>query len=115
MQHLFYCKNKKKKALSHSDSLAQDLSFHCPVLVMQLSRRSVVCHSCAAFQQSADLHTGSLLWKADRTPADLYLAGVPGGKVLVVGRDGCRALRLADGKEAWRLATEPPSGHCTNR
>src|SRR5439155_24136251 len=41
---------------------------------------------------------------------DLYLAGVIGGKVLIVGAGYCRAVNLADGKEAWRVETGIPSG-----
>jgi outer membrane protein assembly factor BamB len=53
---------------------------------------------------------GSLLWKADQKTGDLYLGGVYGGKVLVVGKERCRALNLTDGKEAWSLETGMPSG-----
>jgi hypothetical protein len=56
------------------------------------------------------LRDGSLLWKAGRTEDDLYLAGVVGGKVLIVGRQACRALDLADGKQVWQLDTGLPSG-----
>jgi outer membrane protein assembly factor BamB len=57
-----------------------------------------------------NLRDGSLLWKAGRTEDDLYLAGVVGGKVLLVGKQACRALDLADGKELWQLDTGLPSG-----
>jgi outer membrane protein assembly factor BamB len=57
-----------------------------------------------------DLRTGTLLWKADRTEDDLYVAGLFKGKVLIVGKQSCRALRLADGKLLWTVETGPPSG-----
>jgi outer membrane protein assembly factor BamB len=60
--------------------------------------------------QCLDLHTGALLWKADRIGGDLYLAGVRDGRVLLVGARQCRALGLEDGKEAWTLGTDEPSG-----
>src|SRR5262249_33279203 len=41
---------------------------------------------------------------------DLCLAGVFGGKVLLVGARGCRALALADGAEAWKAEAGEPSG-----
>ena len=56
-----------------------------------------------------NLSDGALLWKAKRDD-DLYLAGVYGGKVLLVGKRTCRALDLADGKQLWRLETGVPSG-----
>jgi outer membrane protein assembly factor BamB len=58
-----------------------------------------------------NLHDGSLRWKAGREENDLYLAGVYSGKVLLVGRQSCRALRLDDGKLLWRVDTGMPSGH----
>jgi outer membrane protein assembly factor BamB len=58
-----------------------------------------------------DLRTGTLRWKADRADDDLYLAGASGGKVLLVGKSGCRALHLADGRPAWVAdKTGTPSG-----
>ncbi len=53
--------------------------------------------------------TGDLVWKAERGD-DLYLAGVVGDKVLLVGKSHCRALGLDDGKQKWKLATGVPSG-----
>jgi outer membrane protein assembly factor BamB len=57
-----------------------------------------------------NLGDGSLVWKAPRAADDLYLAGVAGGKVLIVGKRQCRALRLTDGSPLWQLATGLPSG-----
>jgi outer membrane protein assembly factor BamB len=56
-----------------------------------------------------NLRDGTLLWKAQRDD-DLYLAGVYGGKVLLVGKDGCRALDVANGRQVWKLETGVPSG-----
>jgi outer membrane protein assembly factor BamB len=56
------------------------------------------------------LRDGSLLWKAPRAEGDLYVAGVSHGKVLLVGRQTCRALDLADGKPLWQTAAGLPSG-----
>jgi outer membrane protein assembly factor BamB len=55
------------------------------------------------------LRDGTLLWKEQRS-GDLYLAGVYRGKVVLVGRDFCRALNLEDGKEVWKVQTGMPSG-----
>ncbi len=57
-----------------------------------------------------DLHSGTLRWKADRKEDDLYLAGVVGNKILIVGKSSCRALGLTDGRPAWSVATGVPSG-----
>jgi outer membrane protein assembly factor BamB len=58
-----------------------------------------------------NLRDGSLLWKADRTADDCYVAGVSDGKVLLVGTQACRALDLADGKPLWNTPTGLPCGH----
>ncbi len=57
-----------------------------------------------------NLRDGSPLWKEDKSAEDLYLAGIYDGKVLLVGKDSCRALNLKDGKQAWSVATAQPSG-----
>jgi hypothetical protein len=57
-----------------------------------------------------DLGDGSLLWSVPRGEDDLYLAGVFGDKVVVVGKKECKAFGLADGQPAWRLDTGMPSG-----
>jgi outer membrane protein assembly factor BamB len=57
-----------------------------------------------------NLRDGSLLWKVTRTEDDLYLAGVFDGRILVVGKDACRAYALADGKLLWQIRTGLPSG-----
>jgi outer membrane protein assembly factor BamB len=56
------------------------------------------------------LRDGRPLWRVDREEDDLYVAGVVAGKVLVVGKQACRALDLADGKQLWRRETGLPSG-----
>jgi outer membrane protein assembly factor BamB len=56
-----------------------------------------------------DLDTGTRVWEAKRTD-DLYLAGVYDGQVLMVGKTGCRALALKDGKQLWALEVGAPSG-----
>jgi outer membrane protein assembly factor BamB len=57
-----------------------------------------------------DLRTGTLHWKAERADGDLYLAGVHGDRVVLVGRQNCRALRPADGQPLWTAETGVPSG-----
>jgi outer membrane protein assembly factor BamB len=56
------------------------------------------------------LRDGRLVWSQERQEGDLYFAGVFAGRAVVVGKTYCRALGLADGKEAWRLETGMPSG-----
>jgi RNA polymerase sigma factor (sigma-70 family) len=56
------------------------------------------------------LSDGKPLWKADKDE-DLYLAGVFGNAVLLVGKQHCRALRLSDGEPLWKTETGTPSGH----
>src|SRR5262249_44701792 len=60
--------------------------------------------------QCLDLRTGTVRWRVDRGDGDLYMAGVQDGRVLLVGARHCRALALEDGKEAWTLGTDEPSG-----
>jgi outer membrane protein assembly factor BamB len=47
-----------------------------------------------------NLVDGSLVWKAPRDDG-LYVGGVVDGKVVVVGDESVRALKLADGQPAW--------------
>ncbi len=56
-----------------------------------------------------NLRDGTQLWKESRGE-DVYLAGVYSGKVVLVGRNYCRALHLEDGKPLWRVETGTPSG-----
>lgn len=56
------------------------------------------------------LRDGSLLWKAERAEGELYLAGVSDGRVVLVGRENVRALRLEDGRQLWQVETGMPSG-----
>ncbi|MBU4272850.1 MAG: PQQ-binding-like beta-propeller repeat protein, partial [Planctomycetes bacterium] len=62
-----------------------------------------------------NLIDGELLWKSQRKN-DLYVACVDREKVVLVGRDAVRALRLKDGEPAWggRVVSLPegstPSG-----
>jgi outer membrane protein assembly factor BamB len=72
------------------------------VVVAAPDERSVHCLS---------LRDGSLLWKVGRAADDRYVAGVIDGKVLVVGKQSCRALDLEDGKQLWQLETGLPCGH----
>jgi outer membrane protein assembly factor BamB len=57
-----------------------------------------------------DLYTRALLWRVNRDEADLYLAGVFGESVLVVGRHQCTAYWLIGGKVRWRADTGEPCG-----
>ncbi len=57
-----------------------------------------------------DLWTGALLWRAKYDDCDLYVAGVYRDRALVVGRQRCGAVRLADGKMMWGAETPRVSG-----
>lgn len=56
-----------------------------------------------------NLRDGSLVWEQGRK-GDMYLGGVYGGKVILVGQNNCRALSLASGQQLWNLDTGMPSG-----
>jgi outer membrane protein assembly factor BamB len=57
-----------------------------------------------------NVRDGDPIWQAERRD-DLYLAGVFNGKVVLVGKNSCRALSLADGKkQIWQTDTGVPSG-----
>jgi outer membrane protein assembly factor BamB len=60
--------------------------------------------------QCLRLTDGTLLWNAQRTSDDLFLAGVHKDKVLLVGRNTCRALGVSDGKEQWQTDAGLPCG-----
>jgi outer membrane protein assembly factor BamB len=58
-----------------------------------------------------NLKDGSPAWEPiKRTEDDQYLAGVFGGKILVVTKKQVIAYNLADGKRAWAVDTGMPSG-----
>lgn len=66
-----------------------------------------------------DLRTGKLLWSVPRESTDLYVGGVSGDKVVVVGKEDIRAYRLT-GEDpdtlkpqlAWgKTKINTPSGH----
>jgi outer membrane protein assembly factor BamB/tetratricopeptide (TPR) repeat protein len=52
---------------------------------------------------------GKLLWKMDRGD-NVYVAGVQGGNVLLVGRKQVQAYKLDDGKPAWSNPLLLPQG-----
>ena len=54
-----------------------------------------------------NLRDGTAVWKKKHQEGDLYLAGVFGGKVLIVGKNAIRVLSLNDGTQLWQ---EPTSG-----
>jgi outer membrane protein assembly factor BamB len=58
------------------------------------------------------LRDGTELWTAPQLDSDLFLAGVFGDKVVIVGKNSVRAVRLSDGAPIWQhLATgDLPSG-----
>lgn len=57
-----------------------------------------------------NLRDGSPRWRSPRKVTDLYLAAVGQGKVLVVGKQTCRALGLTDGQLLWEQPTGSPAG-----
>ncbi|MGE3806468.1 MAG: sigma-70 family RNA polymerase sigma factor, partial [Gemmataceae bacterium] len=56
-----------------------------------------------------DLRTGQQRWEAPRHDG-LYLVGLPGSKVVVIGTEGCRALQRTDGTLAWHAKAGVTSG-----
>lgn len=57
-----------------------------------------------------NLRNGSKIWGHKRADEDLYLGGVWGGRVVLIGKKAVRGLALEDGKELWRVETGMPSG-----
>jgi outer membrane protein assembly factor BamB len=57
------------------------------------------------------LRDGRMLWSVARDEADLYLAGVFDGRVLIVNKNAVKALDLQTGNQVWSQAkTGMPSG-----
>jgi tetratricopeptide (TPR) repeat protein len=57
------------------------------------------------------LRDGVPAWKAPQMDGDQYLAGVFNGKVVVVGKNAVRILRLSDGTQQWYIPINgEPSG-----
>lgn len=57
-----------------------------------------------------NLRDGTLLWKSPWTAEDQYLAEAREDKILIVGKQECRALDIASGKVLWTAATGVPAG-----
>jgi outer membrane protein assembly factor BamB len=57
-----------------------------------------------------NLADGSRVWSHRRTEDDLYMGGVYGNKVLIVGRRSVRALDALKGEVLWTVPTGMPSG-----
>jgi outer membrane protein assembly factor BamB len=57
-----------------------------------------------------DLREGTRDWHVKRAD-DLYLAGVYGKRVLLVGKNGARALNLDNGRQLWALDVGVPTGY----
>lgn len=71
----------------------------------------------AAHVHCLNLRDGRMLWTVKREDDDLYLAGVYGQRVVIVGRNAIRAVNFDEGpretwgKPAWKVATGGlPSG-----
>ena len=62
-----------------------------PIIV---GNRVVVTSFDSALIECLELRTGKLLWKESRRPSDLYVGGVVGGNVLIVGQAEMRAIKL---------------------
>lgn len=59
-----------------------------------------------------NLRDGMFVWKKRQDEGDLFFAGIHDGKVLIVGRNHIKALRLSDGELLWTRSTgDMPSGH----
>ncbi len=56
------------------------------------------------------LRDGALQWKMASKDDDLYVGGVFGERVLIVGKKECRAVSLLNGTLAWAVETGTPSG-----
>ncbi len=57
-----------------------------------------------------NLKDGTVAWRAPKAEDDLYLAGVFGDHVVIVGKRVTKALSLAKGEVVWNLETGVPSG-----
>lgn len=82
-------------------------TFGSPVVIAEgrvvyLPHRSAQLHC-------LDLATGKSLWSGPRDGAE-FIGAVTDGKVVLVGRTGCRALALEDGHELWNVPTGMPAG-----
>lgn len=63
----------------------------------------------SSFLQCIDLQDGSVKWQVDREDA-LYVAAVHDDALIVVDRQGCRALKVGSGEKIWATPVGPPGG-----
>ncbi|MEI8381135.1 MAG: PQQ-binding-like beta-propeller repeat protein [Planctomycetota bacterium] len=59
--------------------------------------------------QCLELATGRVVWSVPRNGAE-FIGAVSDGRVLVVGRQRCRGLKLTDGSEIWDVGAGMPAG-----
>lgn len=70
--------------------------------VFDLPRTSQMLHC-------VNLSTGAIEWQVDRQDA-LYIAAVHDDLLIVVDRQGCRALHVGSGNQIWSERIGPPGG-----
>jgi outer membrane protein assembly factor BamB/tetratricopeptide (TPR) repeat protein len=92
----------------YSDAAVHNCWKHCAPIIQE--GRVVFTAPDGDSVRCLDLHTGALLWKASRTEEDLYVGAVSKGKVLIVGKNTCRALGIGNGGFLWQYPTGRPSG-----
>ncbi len=70
----------------------------------------IVTAADAAEIHCINLRDGSFVWKADQQSGDLAVAGVYQDKILIVGHEFCRMIRLTDGARVSQVKTGVPTG-----
>jgi outer membrane protein assembly factor BamB len=100
-------RSAKELEIETMPNLRNQLQISAPVI---WQGKVVVASPDSPVVECVRLSDGAVLWKVERTPDDLFLAGVQQDKVLLVGRKECRALSVADGKELWKTEVGLPSG-----
>jgi outer membrane protein assembly factor BamB len=73
--------------------------------------RLVFTPSFSRFVHCINTRDGTLLWQSAREEDDLYLGGVVGDTVLIIGKNSVRGLNLVTGKRVWQTPTGMPCGY----
>lgn len=100
-------KAAQNRGRQHTQPVSAPATFGSPVIISQ--GRVVYLPPRSFHLYCLDLATGKTLWSVDRDGAE-FVGAVSEGKVVVVGRSGCRALAIEDGHELWQVPTGAPAG-----
>jgi outer membrane protein assembly factor BamB len=84
-------------------------SWHMP-MVMVAGERVLIAAPDEDAILCVGLRDGAILWRIEKAEGDLFVE-TTSKLLLIAGKTHCRAVKLDEGKEAWKVETSTPAGH----